>query len=227
MHTGRARPSPPRSPPRRPGWPRRRVPPCITDPLGCLLAGQPGSRRFPDHAVVRDWGLQRAEAYRALAALFNHGLDARDRLLITADSQDLAGPNWRFVGRRRNLLGEARVRYPEDPDVWFTLGVARFTQDVQETWDGARAAFDRAIALDPSLAPAYVAPVQIALRDDDREAARRYVRGLLSVPGVDPDGAGMRLLGMLLEPGGGGRRAFDRALEGADPSVLARLALHP
>lgn len=174
---------------------------------------------------ARDWLLQSGESYRVRAGMLNHGLDVRDSLLIAADSQGVGRFHWGFVARKRWLLQEASARFPDDPDVWFTLGMARLGDDGEGSWESARRAFDRAIAVDSSFAPPYVAAVRIALRDDDRAAALAYVRGYQALPHTDGNGAGMSLLGTLLDSRSGGRRVFERALETATPASLAQLAL--
>jgi serine/threonine-protein kinase len=124
--------------------------------------------------------------YFAQAAVLNHGLSPRDSLLVLSDS-GLGGrglvadhPSFHSIIRRRfAALEEAMRRYPEDPEVWYQLGEARFHRGfvVGSSWGDARAAFDRAIALDSGFAPAYIHPVEIALSDGDAESARRYVEG--------------------------------------------------
>ena len=171
--------------------------------------------------------------YFARAAAANRGLAPRDSLLVVSDS-GFAGrvsvpnhPAFRSIARRRYaVLDEAARRYPEDPEVWYQLGEARYHLGfvVGESWNAAQAAFDRAIALDPGFGPAYVHPVEIALSDNDPEAALRYVRGYLAIPSVTPEGAAMRLLSKLLDPRSAGPRDLGRELETASPATLRRLA---
>ena len=90
------------------------------------------------------------------------------------------------IRRTFAILEEAARRYPEDPEIWYQVGEARFHSGfvAGHTWSDARAAFDRAIALDSAFAPAYIHPVEIALNDNDAGAALRYVRGYLAVSSV-------------------------------------------
>jgi len=176
--------------------------------------------------LARGWNDQNGAPYAARAVLFNHGLGPRDSLLVAADS---SGSLMFLPGARRTfaILEEAARRYPEDPEIWYQIGEARFHAGfvAGQTWSDARAAFDRAIALDSAFAPAYIHPVEIALNDNDAGAALRYVRGYLAVSSVIPDAGGMRLLGELLDPARPRPPDFDRELEGASPPALYHLAL--
>jgi serine/threonine-protein kinase len=178
--------------------------------------------------LARGWNLQLGEPYFARAGVFNHGLGPRDSLLVAGDSVDVPGltPRRWLVRRKVAILEEAARRYPEDPEVWYQLGEVQFhAGDVGGyTWSDARAAFDRTIALDSTFAPAYIHPVEIALNDNDPGAARRYVRGYLTISSVIPEGAGMRLLNELLDPQRVRPWDFERELETTSPSVLYHLA---
>jgi serine/threonine-protein kinase len=180
--------------------------------------------------VARAWGIQPdAAQYTARAALFNHRLSPRDSLMIAADSQPLGDNNpalHRFVHRKLGILHRAINRYPEDPEVWFEIGDLQyhFGFIFGSTWKQARQAFDRAIALDSTFALAYIHPIEIALTDNDPGAALRYVRGYLAVPSATPEGAGMRLLGMLLERARLPRNVVERELAAASLTGLRRAA---
>src|SRR5439155_8998837 len=95
----------------------------------------------------------------------------------------------------------------------------------RNSWNDARSAFDRAIALDSEFAPAYVHPVEIALNDNEPGAALRYVQGYLAISSGTPEAAGMRLLGELVDPGHTQPGDFDREIETASPPALYHLAL--
>jgi len=172
--------------------------------------------------------------YFARAAALNHGLGPRDSLLVLSDSgfggraQVPDHRAFRSIARRRlAVLEEAARRYPEDPEVWYQLGEVRFHAGfvVGNSWNDARAAFDRAIALDPGFAPAYIHPVEIVLNDNDPDAARQYVRGYLAISSVIREGAAMRLLSGLLDPQGTRPRDLGRELGTASPAVLHLLGL--
>jgi len=150
------------------------------------------------------------------AAAFNHGLGPRDSLLIAIDT---AAPGQKFA-----MLERAARRYPQDPEIWYQLGEVRFHFE-GGSWKDARAAFDRAIALDSEFAPAYIHPVEIALNDNDPGAAFRYARGSLANSSVIPEAGGIRLLSMLLDPQRPRPWDFDRELEAASRSGLFHVAL--
>ena len=157
--------------------------------------------------------------YIARAMAFNHGLSPRDSLLLASDSMPT---------RRQVAVLEAAVRrYPEDPEIWYTLGEVRFHGGfhVGSSWNDARSAFDRAIALDSAFAPAYIHPVEIALNDNNGGAALRYVRGYLAVSSVIPEAAGMRLLSMVLDPQRSASQDFNRELARASRPALYHVAL--
>ncbi len=180
-------------------------------------------------ARARGWNLQPAEPYATRAVRFNQGVSTLDSLLIAASAGGgLAAPGdfYAFAARRMAVLQEAVQRHSEDPEPWFELGDHRFHNGFAvwwNTWNDARAAFDRAIALDSAFAPAYIHAIEIALNDNDLELALRYVRGYLAIPFVNQDGGGMRLLGLLLAPERRGRGAFERELGKADFTTLRRL----
>jgi serine/threonine-protein kinase len=172
--------------------------------------------------------------YFARAAALNRGLSPRDSLLVLSDSTppgsstvQVAGGCCSIVLRKFAVLQEAARRYPEDPEVWYQLGEMRFHVGdyVGASWNDARAAFDRAIALDSGFAPAYIHPVEIALSDNDPQMALRYVRGYLGISSVIPGGAAIHHVGELLDPRGTGPRALGRELDTASFHTLHLLAL--
>ncbi len=183
--------------------------------------------------LARGWNLQPHEPYFVRAAVLNRGLGPRDSLLVVSDSgsggplSNPEHPAFRSSVRRRfAILEEAARRYPEDPEVWYQLGEVRFHSGfvVGNSWNDARAAFDRAIALDSQFAPAYIHPVEIALNDNDPDAALRYVRSYLAISSVIPEGAAMRLLSELLDSQRTRSRDLEGELETAAPLALYRLA---
>ncbi len=131
------------------------------------------------------------------AAALNHHLAPRESLLVTIDSLAAAinGAHWqRATGtavwnegqRLYRTLEEATRRYPEDPEIWYNLGEARyhfgFGPGGSATQRQIREAMDRAIALDSGFAPAIVShTIECALRSQDVAAAQRYTRAYLAL----------------------------------------------
>jgi len=135
--------------------------------------------------------------YAFRAAALNHHLAPRESLLVTIDSLAAAinGAHWqRATGtavwnegqRLYRTLEEATRRYPEDPEIWYNLGEARyhfgFGPGGSATQRQIREAMDRAIALDSGFAPAIVShTIECALRSQDVAAAQRYTRAYLAL----------------------------------------------
>jgi serine/threonine-protein kinase len=109
----------------------------------------------------RDWDIPRMYTYSARAGALNRGLAPRDSFLVVLDSLfAVDGPaSWAWA-RRLFDTGEAAVRrYPDDPELWQSMGEARahiggrpFRQVPPES---TIAAFRRVLALDSSFVPAY------------------------------------------------------------------------
>jgi serine/threonine-protein kinase len=149
--------------------------------------------------------LGQAYAFRAGAA--NRGFAPRESLLVVAESLNAAlwdftrEPRWWPISRRLfATLNEAARRYADDPEVWYELGEARFHFGY---WHGIGAAdalraFDRAIALDSTFAPAYIHPVELALTRDGPRAAQRYATAYAAARSGAAKGAGIPLVARLL-----------------------------
>ena len=98
---------------------------------------------------------------------------------------------WNAGQRLHSTLDEAVRRYPDDPEVWYELGEARyhvgFGAGASVTQTQVLDAFDRAVALDSGFAPALVShTIECALRLQDVARARRYARAFLAL-GRDAD----------------------------------------
>ena len=170
------------------------------------------------------------------AGTLTHGLAPRDSLRITADSilaglyRDVPRVSLAAIQRVHAIAEDLTRRYPDDAESWYLVGEARFHwgPPAGHTPREALEAFDRAIRLDSSFAPAYIHAVALALWLDGPEAGHRYAA---AVPRAGP---GQRFGGG--HPAGGpadgapGRRGpvnTDSLLRAASPSALrdARLAL--
>ncbi len=159
--------------------------------------------------------------YHARAGALNRGLAPRDSLLVAADSLTAAiyskglAADWQRGLRLFAGLEDAVRRYPEDPEVWYALGEARYhfgrgmpqgTPDRQTL-----AAFDRAIALDSAFGPAYIHAVQLGLALDGTPAALRYADAYLALDPKDVNAAGIRLVRALLAGDPGAEALLDSA----------------
>jgi len=169
----------------------------------------------------------RALALRAGARI--HSLAPRDSLLITADSLSSAlqggDPNslkWALARRLFSTVNAAAARYPDDPEVWYAVGEARFHYGYGSIFDvseeSVRDAFRRSVALDSAFAPAYIHLVELGYSlggaSEGRAAARQYLSH-------DPSGqhvAGVRLLEALSDPAR--KDEGERLLSSAPADVL-------
>jgi tetratricopeptide (TPR) repeat protein len=134
------------------------------------------------------WGNENTTPLLLRAGARNHGLAPRESLLVTVDSLwgawfEGVGASWPLVRRLNGTLREAVTRYPEDPEVWYTMGEMgqHFGGQVSPRLP-ARLAFDafaKAIELDSAFAPAYEHIVNLALRLREPEAARKYAEAYL------------------------------------------------
>jgi eukaryotic-like serine/threonine-protein kinase len=103
------------------------------------------------------------------------------------------------------VLDTATRRFPDDPEVWYRLGDARYHmlsmgQAPAESYARAREAFDKSIQLDSAFGPSYIHPVDLALRAQDVDGARRYMRNYLALKPHDTYATSFRLLQRLTDP---------------------------
>jgi len=154
---------------------------------------------------------QRGYPLSLRAGQLNRGLAPRESLLVLADSLNAAVMT--NVGRIRvrpmaarllAVLDTAVRRFPDDPEIWYRLGDARYHMlsmgQAPETWARAREAFDKSIALDSAFGPSYIHPVDLALREQDVDGARRYMRSYLALEPHDPYKSSFELLLRLIDP---------------------------
>jgi serine/threonine-protein kinase len=160
--------------------------------------------------IVLGWqsvsGDELSQEYLVRAASHNRGLPARDSMLVVAESLGAAvdqgvADNPRYWDAYRRLYAttaEATSRYPDDPETWYEFGEVRYHYPFFSSLQEMQRAFDRAIALDSSFAPAYIHPIELALRLGDRAAALRYLDRYLRLPSRDIYADGLRLTRELL-----------------------------
>jgi eukaryotic-like serine/threonine-protein kinase len=160
----------------------------------------------------RDWsefGDSTVFALHARAGRITRGLAPRERLLIRVDSiraeayaalrERMRGNAVRHEALVRLLaatLRDASHRYPDDPEIAHLRAVTLLENDPYlergEMNEAAiMAAFDRAIALDSSFAPAYLDPIMLVLYRSGGDSARRYIDAYLA---TRPSGAGSEVL---------------------------------
>ncbi len=147
-------------------------------------------------------------AYALRAGRLNRGLAPRDSFLVTSDSLFAVLANgvlsdWPMLRRLFATLEQASIRYPQDPEVWYALGEARYhlgygtAVDVsdEQVFD----AFSKAIALDSGFAPAYIHAVELAFELRGLDAGRTYARAYLALNPIDRDAQGIRLVERLTD----------------------------
>ncbi|HYD53459.1 MAG TPA: serine/threonine-protein kinase [Gemmatimonadaceae bacterium] len=169
------------------------------------------------------------------AGSLNHGLAPRDSLLVVADSigavlrradRQSEPTNWGLTQRFHRTLELAARRYPDDPEVWYTLGEARYHQGygrfLGATEQATLDAFDRAVALDSSFAPAYVHSVELSYMLHGPEAARRRSEPYLRLDPTDEHAGVIRLLDRLLDPARARTTETERMLDTVPLITLRR-----
>ncbi len=177
----------------------------------------------------RNEGDSVARAFRLAAGAANRGLSPRDSLLIAADSQSAAvarlpsdSMNWAMLKRLFSTVDEAARRYPDDPEVWYSVGEARFHQGygspVKVTERESLEAFDKSIALDSAFAPAYVHAVELAFTLDGAKAGLRYAGLYLRLRPTDDEAEGIAIVNAVAD--GSSPNASDSVLDGASSDAI-------
>jgi eukaryotic-like serine/threonine-protein kinase len=158
----------------------------------------------------------------------NRGLAPRDSLLVTADSLYAVVFSSTLVthgavARRAHAVAEELTRrYPDDFEAWFMLGEARyhFGSPVGSGPRQALEAFDRAIAIDSSFAPAYIHPVELALWLHGPDAGDRYAAGYLRLKPTDVSASGIGLARQLVRASRTRPSEIPRLIRDASPTTL-------
>jgi serine/threonine-protein kinase len=195
---------------------------------------------FRRMAYVLPWGFPSWAPYEApleykrRAVTLARGVSLRDSLLLAADSFDVAEEDAtspedliHFSYRARAIMEEAIHRYPGDPEMWLELGEERFhaALPVGRIPGPALEAFDRAIALDPGFAPAYAHTVELAVRLNRADLARKYADAYLRLNPTDVNEPSIRLAALLLDPERSRSPETARAIDSAPASVLFEVAI--
>jgi serine/threonine-protein kinase len=162
------------------------------------------------------------------AGELNHGLAPRDSLLVTADSLSAAmysttpAVDWPVLRRLHAVAQELTRRYPDDSESWFILGEARYHAG-SPVGIGPRMtmeAFDQAIALDSSFAPAYIHQVELAQWLHGTEAGERYAAGYLRLEPTDISASGIGLAQRILQASRTRPSEIPRLVREASPATL-------
>ena len=152
-----------------------------------------------------------SRTYKLRAGALNHGLAPRESLVVASESLAAvvyAGPGpigvkWWTYGRRLvATLDEAVRRYPNDPELWYMLGDARFHAGglAQKSSRTALDAFDRSIALDSAFTPSYVHAVPLGLELNGTESGRRYAKAFLAAGGMGQYAQSTQLVLRMIDP---------------------------
>ncbi len=172
-------------------------------------------------------------SYAFRAGRLNAGLAPRDSLLVVADSlfaalteRDSELSDWPTLRRLFATVDAATLRYPADPEVWYTVGEARehlgYGTVTDVTDESVFAAFERAIALDAGFAPAYIHATELAFQLRGREAGLRYARAYLALRPTDEEAKGIRLVEFLADPARASSPQYARILDTIGTDALAK-----
>ena len=152
-----------------------------------------------------------SRTYKLRAGALNHGLAPRESLIVQAESiaavvyagpAQTAGKWWTYGKRLVATLDEAVRRYPNDPELWYMLGDARYHAGglARVPPRAALEAFDRAIALDSAFTPSYVHAIPLGLEFGGTEAGRRYAQAFLAAGAMGAYAKSSDLVVQLMDP---------------------------
>jgi serine/threonine-protein kinase len=152
-------------------------------------------------------GTQALRALELRAGNLNHGLAPRESLLVLTDSLWAAltpyfDGQWSRLDRLFEVVETAARRYPEDPEVWYQVGEARFHfgMSAGATPQSAQDAFDRAIQLDSGFTPAYLHTAELGFLLEGRAGGERALARLLAAAPLGIEGQGAILARGLADP---------------------------
>jgi len=193
--------------------------------LALRRAGQVASWRSSEaDSVTRQFALR--------AGARNRNLAPRDSLLIAADSlrsalegADMNQPDWSLARRLFATVNEAAARYPNDPEVWYVVGEARFHHGYGSMFDMSelevRDAFNRSVALDSAFAPAYIHLVELGFTLEGAPAGRAAALQYLARNPAGEHADGIRLLNLVTDPAGSADAdSVEKALDHASSDGL-------
>ena len=152
-----------------------------------------------------------SRTYKLRAGALNHGLAPRESLIVQAESiasvvyagpVQIAGAWWTYGRRLIATLDDAVRRYPNDPELWYMLGDARFHAGFLAGVPirASLEAFDRAIALDSAFTPSYVHAIPLGIEFGGAEAGRRYAQAFLAAGAMGSYAQSTDLVVRLMNP---------------------------
>jgi len=145
-------------------------------------------------------------------------LPVRDQLLLRA-SRALSEGDFTYVEQ----LEGAALNYPDDPEVWFTLGELYLHGGANfgwGTWEDINRAFSTAVALDPSFTPYQVHWIEGAIIAGDTATAVQAIEAYRQGSSNQVRLAEFELLSDLFLSEPGGREAVLAGLDRVDPQTL-------
>ncbi len=156
------------------------------------------------------------------AGAANHNLAYRDSLLLTSDSLMAAlaplrsdSMDWPKLTRLFATVDKAASKYPDDPEVWYTVGEARFHHGYGTPADITEAqtldAFNKSIALDSAFAPAYVHAIELSFTLNGTEAGKKYSRAYLALNPTDVEAEGISIVDKVANGAGDVDAVLDKA----------------
>jgi serine/threonine-protein kinase len=190
---------------------------------------------FKQMGMAVDWHPSNEQSYLPgveyfrKAVVLNHGLPPKDSMQIAADSFSIAADDAteaadviRYSYRWFSTLEEAARRYPKDPEVWYQLGDQRFHAGPPFGGPPGQAleAFDQAIAIDSGFAPGYEHTVELAIRLNRPDLARKYADAYLRLDPSDVNAPSIRLAALMLDPGRSHAPEAVRMIDSASAWVL-------
>jgi tRNA A-37 threonylcarbamoyl transferase component Bud32/tetratricopeptide (TPR) repeat protein len=178
-------------------------------------------------------GSQAVLPYQLRAGQLNRGLAPRESLLVVAESL-YAGltpsfdGDWSRVDRLLATMERAARRYPEDAEVWYELGEARyhFGESAGVTLEAVYDAFRHSIELDSGFAPAYIHATELALRLEGVEVGRRTLAALLTLGPVGYEAGAAHLAQALLDPARAQSAEVEAALDTLSDLAMTHAITH-
>ena len=170
------------------------------------VIGSPESMRYGRRAVAR--------ADR---------LPERERLILTGNLLLAAGRPAAI-----DTLERATLRYPDDADAWYNYGDALYHLGFVRNIPMERiaTAFDRAVVMDPTFAPALIHGVAVGFMLDDSTRARRYTEQYTGLDSLTSVAIGIRAAFDLSWGSPNDSTAARRRLAAGDPRVVRQAIIN-